>query len=189
MRVMARRISAVPPSLPGAEVVINNHTTVGAWSGGVELNGMWFRHPERSEGVPGRNKTNKHTHTHSDGLQPNSNGLQCLILGFNGQRSWKSGTARKGGRSEAQRHLISACWVAPLWADPNHFIGCADAQQNNKFKTRLENTTRLHCSKHLHQPVYLVLPMFLVLELRNITWTPPNCMHLHLQFTYHSGFR
>ena len=25
------------------EVMINNHTTVGAWSGGVELNGMWFR--------------------------------------------------------------------------------------------------------------------------------------------------
>ncbi|CAK8991330.1 unnamed protein product [Durusdinium trenchii] len=27
----------------GVTVVINNHTTVGAWSGGVELNGMWFR--------------------------------------------------------------------------------------------------------------------------------------------------
>lgn len=25
------------------QVMINNHTTVGAWSGGVELNGMWFR--------------------------------------------------------------------------------------------------------------------------------------------------
>jgi len=27
----------------GVTVMINNHTTVGAWSGGVELNGMWFR--------------------------------------------------------------------------------------------------------------------------------------------------
>lgn len=27
----------------GVTVIINNHTTVGAWSGGVELNGMWFR--------------------------------------------------------------------------------------------------------------------------------------------------
>jgi len=27
----------------GVAVVINNHTTVGSWSGGVELNGMWFR--------------------------------------------------------------------------------------------------------------------------------------------------
>ncbi|CAJ1335270.1 unnamed protein product [Effrenium voratum] len=29
--------------LAGVTVMINNHTTVGAWSGGVELNGMWFR--------------------------------------------------------------------------------------------------------------------------------------------------
>ena len=24
-------------------VIINNHTTLGAWSGGVEPNGMWYR--------------------------------------------------------------------------------------------------------------------------------------------------
>lgn len=27
----------------GVAVIINNHTTLGAWSGGVELNGMWYR--------------------------------------------------------------------------------------------------------------------------------------------------
>ncbi|CAE8726758.1 unnamed protein product [Polarella glacialis] len=27
----------------GVSVVLNNHTTLGAWSGGVELNGLWFR--------------------------------------------------------------------------------------------------------------------------------------------------